>query len=139
MATSQVPCRLVLNRGASSRNFNIIVTIMAKGLKVNSLIGLAPLMLFLSSYIPLFGIVALRQFLSNTEYLNWAGFSVAGIMSFVTHFGIASLCMVFIIVGSIGTYFVFEPFFYLDFQTYISLDRGHPNPLHDVYLEKEGV
>ena len=48
----------MLNRGASSRNFNIIVTIMAKGLKVNSLIGLAPLMLFLSSSIPLFGIVA---------------------------------------------------------------------------------
>lgn len=64
---------------------------------------------------------------------------MAGIMSFVTHFGIASLCIVFIIVGSIGTYFVFEPFFYLDFQTYISLDRGHLNPLHDVYLEKEGV
>ena len=103
----------MLKRGASSRNFNIIVTIMAKGLKVNSLIGLAPLMLFLSSSIPLFGIVALRQFLANTEYLNWAGFSVAGIMSFVTHFGIASLCMVFIIVGSIGTYFVFEPFFTL--------------------------
>lgn len=81
---------------------------MAKGLKVNSLIGLAPLMLFLSSYIPLFGIIALRQIISNFDYLNWAGFSCSGIMLFVTHFGIASLCMVFIIVGSIGTYFVFE-------------------------------
>ena len=81
---------------------------MAKGLKVNSLIGLATLMLFLSSYIPLFGIIALRQIISNFDYLNWAGFSCSGIMLFVTHFGIASLCMVFIIVGSIGTYFVFE-------------------------------
>lgn len=81
---------------------------MAKGLKVNSLIGLAPLMLFLSSYIPLFGIIALRQFLSNIDYLNWAGFSVVGFMSFITRFGIASLCMTLIIIGSFGTYFVFE-------------------------------
>ena len=81
---------------------------MAKGLKVNSLIGLAPLMLFLSSYIPLFGIIALRQFLSNIDYLNWVGFSVVGFMSFITHFGIASLCMTLIIIGSFGTYFVFE-------------------------------
>lgn len=79
---------------------------MAKGLKVNSLIGLAPLMLFLSSYIPLFGIIALRQFLSNIDYLNWVGFSVVGFMSFITHFGIASLCMTLIIIGSFGTYFV---------------------------------
>lgn len=47
---------------------------MAKGLRINRLIGLAPLMLFLSSYIPLFGIIALRQFLSNIYYLNWAVF-----------------------------------------------------------------
>lgn len=65
-------------------------------------------MLFLSSYIPLFGIIALRQFLSNIDYLNWAGFSVVGFMSFITHFGIASLCMTLIIIGSFGTYFVFE-------------------------------
>lgn len=81
---------------------------MAKGLRVNSLIGLAPLMLFLSSYIPLFGIIALRQCLSNTEFLNWVGFSVSGILSFVTHFGIATLCVILIIIGSIGTYFVFD-------------------------------
>ncbi len=81
---------------------------MAKGLKVNSLIGLAPLMLFLSSYIPLFGIIALRQFLSNIDYLNWGSFSMVGFMSFITHFGIASLCIVLIIIGSLGTYFVFE-------------------------------
>lgn len=81
---------------------------MAKGLKINRLIGLAPLMLFLSSYIPLFGIIALRQFLSNIYYLNWAGFSAVGFMSFIIHFGIASLCMAFIIIGSLGMYFVFE-------------------------------
>ena len=65
-------------------------------------------MLFLSSYIPLFGIIALRQFLSNIEYLNWAGFTIDGIISFVTHFGIASLCIGLIIIGSFGTYFVFK-------------------------------
>lgn len=81
---------------------------MAKGLRVNSLIGLAPMMLFLSSYIPLFGIIALRQFISNIEYLNWAGFSNAGILSFFMHFGIASLCTVLIMIGTIGTYFVFK-------------------------------
>ena len=81
---------------------------MTKGLTVNSLVGLAPLMLFLSSYIPLFGLIALRQFLSNLDYLNWAGFSMVGFMSFITHFGIASLCMALIIIGSLGTYFVFE-------------------------------
>ena len=83
-------------------------TIMAKGLKVNSLVGLAPLMLFLSSYIPLFGIIALRQFLSNIEYLNWAGFTIAGVVSFITHFGIASLCIGLIIIGSFGTFLVFK-------------------------------
>ena len=82
--------------------------IMAKGLRINRLIGLAPLMLFLSSYIPLFGIIALRQFLSNIYYLNWAVFSAVGFMSFIIHFEIASLCMAFIIIGSLGMYLTFE-------------------------------
>lgn len=82
--------------------------IMAKGLRINRLIGLAPLMLFLSSYIPLFGIIALRQFLSNIYYLNWAVFSAVGFMSFIIHFKIASLCMAFIIIGSLGMYLTFE-------------------------------
>jgi hypothetical protein len=74
----------------------------------NSLVGLSPLVLFLSSYIPLFGLIALRQFYNNLTYLNWCGFNKPAIMCFVSKFGISVLCLVIIVFGLIGTYFVFR-------------------------------
>lgn len=72
----------------------------------NSFVGLSPLVLFLSSYIPLFGLIALRQFYNNLIYLNWSGFNKPAIICFLSKFGISVLCLIIIVFGLIGTYFV---------------------------------
>ena len=74
----------------------------------NSFVGLSPLVLFLSSYIPLFGLIALRQFYNNLIYLNWSGFNKPAIIGFLSKFGISVLCLIIIVFGLIGTYFVFR-------------------------------
>ena len=74
----------------------------------NSFVGLSPLVLFLSSYIPLFGLIALRQFYNNLIYLNWSGFNKPAIICFLSKFGISVLCLIIIVFGLIGTYFVFR-------------------------------
>lgn len=71
----------------------------------NSFVGLSPLVLFLSSYIPLFGLIALRQFYNNLIYLNWSGFNKPAIICFLSKFGISVLCLIIIVFGLIGTYF----------------------------------
>ena len=67
----------------------------------NSFVGLSPLVLFLSSYIPLFGLIALRQFYRS-------GFNKPAIICFLSKFGISVLCLIIIVFGLIGTYFVFR-------------------------------
>ena len=74
----------------------------------NSFVGLSPLVLFLSSCIPLFGLIALRQFYNNLIYLNWSGFNKPAIICFLSKFGISVLCLIIIVFGLIGTYFVFR-------------------------------
>ena len=51
--------------------------------KINTFDRMAPVVLFLSSYMPLFGIIIIRQFLANNEHLVWGGFCIEGIMNFL--------------------------------------------------------
>lgn len=74
----------------------------------NSLIGLAPLMLFLSSYLPLYLIVAVRQLLINFDYLHWVGLNTDGFFCFVQHFGMATLCVILSIISLFGTNMVLQ-------------------------------
>lgn len=76
--------------------------------RINNLIGLAPLMLFLSSYVPLFVLIITRQILSNIDYLSWGGIKVEYILCMIKHFGMSIICLGLTILGLIGSWFVFE-------------------------------
>jgi hypothetical protein len=76
--------------------------------RINNLIGLAPLMLFLSSYVPLFVLIITRQILSNIDYLSWGGIKVESILCMIQHFGMSIICLGLTILGLIGSWFVFE-------------------------------
>lgn len=74
----------------------------------NSLVGWAPLVLFLSSYIPLFMLFIVRQCMSNTTYLHWAGISGASFLCMMKYFGMSILCLLLILFGLVGTYMTFR-------------------------------
>lgn len=74
--------------------------------KINSFIGMAPLVLFLSSYAPLFMLIAFRQILSNNDTIK-----VECLKSFICvtqQYGMAIICFVLAIIGLVGTYFTFN-------------------------------
>ena len=76
--------------------------------KVNSMEGMVPLVLFLSSYMPLFLLIAIRQTMSNTEFLNWGGFNLDSAKNLVEHFGMAIISVSLTIFGLWGTYVTFK-------------------------------
>ena len=55
---------------------------------INNLHGIAQFSLFVSSYLPLFLLLIVRQISVNSEYLNWAGFSWEAVMVFGAKFGL---------------------------------------------------
>lgn len=73
--------------------------------KVNSLNGMAPLVLFLSSYMPLFALIIVRQAFSNHDYLVWWGFCIDGIINLLHYFGVSIVCAFFVGFGLLGTYY----------------------------------
>ncbi len=75
---------------------------------INRLKGLAPLALFLSSYMPLFIIISLRQVWFNSEFFSWGGISWDTFLLMLEKFGVAIISAVCAIVGTIGAYFVFR-------------------------------
>ena len=76
--------------------------------RINSLSGLAPLVLFLTSYLPLFVLVIVRQTCANWDYLSWGGFNAEAFECMVKHFGMSVICVVLSMIGAIGTIFVFK-------------------------------
>lgn len=76
--------------------------------RINSLSRLAPLVLFLTSYLPLFVLVIVRQTCANWDYLSWRGFNAEAFECMVKHFGISVICVVLSMIGAIGTIFVFK-------------------------------
>ena len=76
--------------------------------KINSLNGMAPLVLFLSSYMPLFALIIVRQMLSNLDYLVWGGICLNGIINFLHYFGASFLCAFLVVFGLLGTYYTLK-------------------------------
>lgn len=76
--------------------------------RINRFVGLAPIVLFLTSYAPLFVLIIVRQTLSNWEYLSWGGVSVESIVCMIKHFGMSIVCFVMTVFGFIGTRLVFK-------------------------------
>lgn len=76
--------------------------------KVNSMVGMAPMVLFLSSYVPLFLLIAIRQILTNTEFLIWGGLNFEAFKCLIIHFGIALICVFLTWYGLWGAYITFK-------------------------------
>lgn len=76
--------------------------------RINRLVGLAPIVLFLSSYVPLFVLIIVRQTLSNLEYLTWGGITMESIVCMIRHFGMSVVCLILTFFGLIGTWLVFD-------------------------------
>ena len=76
--------------------------------RINRLVGLAPIVLFLSSYVPLFVLIIVRQTLSNLEYLTWGGITMESIVCMIRHFGMSVVCLILTFFGLIGTWHVFD-------------------------------
>ncbi len=70
--------------------------------ETNSLHRLAQFALFVTSYLPLFFLIAVRQISENYDYLNWAGFSAIGIKIFFLKFGLTLILTTFSIIGWVG-------------------------------------
>ena len=76
--------------------------------RINRMVGLAPLVLFLSSYFPLFLIIIIRQVIGNADFLQWGGINLEAILCMLKNFGMSIFCFVLIIFGLLGTYLLFK-------------------------------
>ena len=76
--------------------------------KENRLIGLAPFVLFLSSYMPLFILVAVRQCMSNIDCISWDGLNFTAIINIIRYFWVSILCVILVAFGLFGTYETFS-------------------------------
>lgn len=60
--------------------------------------------LYVTSYIPLFLIVIMKQVRENWEFLHWSGMTKAGICCFFSKFGMSCLLGVLSVIGVIGIF-----------------------------------
>lgn len=74
----------------------------------NGLKRLALFSLFITSYIPLFAIVVLKQLNDGAEYLHWGGFNNEAIGCFLRHFGMSAVLLVLSAFGIVGTIVLFH-------------------------------
>ena len=69
---------------------------------VNKLHGMAQFAMFVSSYLPLFILIIVRQVSENIESFHWAGFSGEGVKTLVLKFGLSIILTIVSLVGLIG-------------------------------------
>ena len=74
-----------------------------KKVKLNNI---AVLVLFITSYIPLFGLLILRQIKQNIEYLNFGHFNQESILLALKKFGLSGFLFLLAIFGYIGLKFL---------------------------------
>lgn len=67
--------------------------------KVSEFIGPTKFFLFVTSYIPLFFCIILRQCYFNRDYLNWGGLNSRCLMTFIEKFGLSWLLLVVILLS----------------------------------------
>ncbi|GAB1419252.1 hypothetical protein MASR2M12_20170 [Bacteroidales bacterium] len=69
---------------------------------------IAVLVLFITSYIPLFGLLILRQIKQNIEYLNFGNFNQESILLAFRKFGLSGFLLLLAILGFIGLKFLLK-------------------------------
>jgi len=75
---------------------------------MNPLNKWARLVLFLSSYLPLFAIICVRQIILNSDKLHWAGIHADSVMCFFHFFGFSFFLAFLCIVGIAGSWILFD-------------------------------
>ena len=75
---------------------------------INWLNKMASLVLFLTSYLPLFILIIVRQVYENHTFLSWGGFNDEALKCMVKYFGMSIVCIALSIIGIVGTAFVFN-------------------------------
>lgn len=75
---------------------------------INWLNKMASLVFFLSSYLPLFVLIVIRQVYENRDFLSWGGFDDEAVKCMVKCFGMSIICIVVSVIGIIGTILVFK-------------------------------
>lgn len=63
--------------------------------------------LFVTSYIPLFAIVIVRQLKDGWDYLHWGGWNYETIECFLSHFGMSVFLSIMCLVGLVGIIVLF--------------------------------
>lgn len=58
--------------------------------------------LFITSYIPLFTIVIVKQLKDSWKYLHWSGWNKVAIECFFSHFGMSAFLSILCVVGVVG-------------------------------------
>ena len=79
-----------------------------KNNKVNNLRKEAQFVLFVTSYLPLFILIILKQFSENYPYLHWGGFNLDAIIFCVQRFGLSIIFMTISAMGIVGCKFLFQ-------------------------------
>lgn len=79
-----------------------------KNNKVNNLRKEAQFVLFVTSYLPLFILIILKQFSENYPYLHWGGFNLDAIIFCVQKFGLSIIFMTISAMGIVGCKFLFQ-------------------------------
>lgn len=69
---------------------------------INNLHGMAQFALFVSSYLPLFVLIIIKQVAENLDYFHWSGISFASISIFISKFGLSSILGLVSLFGWLG-------------------------------------
>ena len=93
--------------------------------RINNLTGLAPLVLFLTSYLPLFFLIIVRQTYCNFDYLSWGGINIIALKCMIKYFGMSIVCLSLSVFGIVGTSLVFKNLRY-------RVESGHTYRITDV-------
>ena len=74
----------------------------------NGLKRFALFSMFITSYIPLFVIIFLKQLNEGSDFLHWGGFNNEAISCFVRHFGMSTVLLILSVFGALGTLALFS-------------------------------
>ena len=81
---------------------------MKKQTEYTNLYGIAKIVLFVTSYLPLFILIIFKQIYDNRQFLHWGGISQESVENFLVKFGIAVLLTVISILGLLGCRILFS-------------------------------
>lgn len=76
--------------------------------RVNRMVKCSPFVLFLSSYMPLFLLIAFRQIYTNKSQIIIEDSLLSSILNYIQYFGMSTLCIVLTVAGLWGTFITFK-------------------------------